>query len=312
MNEKIKEMAQRRVQEHMETQKRINEVRERFPKVRWPSTYSRPAAYIDGTQTVHIDDRVAIVGETVIDEFNPETQKMETKPHTAFYTFASNQYKIVSHEESLLKMEEILTQLPEYGKPEIKPRIFKDGARMTVLVNFPEVKFEVGPRKENVNPSVELRNSHDLFWEFQVRFGAYQMVCTNGLYAFKEMQKISKKHRQNLVAEDVVQEITDYMGKFSEQIGWWDKWAHRKLDQSGVQEIMDALEFTEKRSDEIKQLPLMGRGAETIATMKEPTFWDVNSAITQFLTHNVESDQVRIEIGERVPTVLQQHFLKAA
>jgi len=312
MNDQIRKMAEERIKEHEETQKKINQVRERFPKVKWPNVYSRPAAYQDGSTTVHIADRVAILGDTTIPEFNKEAQTWEDKQRSVFYAFASNQYKIVQHEEALLQMEEILTQLPEYSKPEIKPTVFKEGARLKIHVRFPEVNFEVGPRKEQLNPSVELRNSYDLSQQFLVRFGSHQMVCSNGMYAFKEMQKLSKKHRQNLDSEAVVQEITDYMGKFSEQVGWWDKWARKRLDASGVQEIFDAVGFSEKRSEEILALPLIGRGQETLKVIKTPTYWDVNSAVTQFLTHNIDSELVRIDIGERLPAVIHDHYKKAA
>jgi len=312
MNEKIRKMAEERIEGHRLAQEKVQKVRERFPDVRWPNVYSRPAAYVDGASTVHIEDRVAVLGDTVVDEFNKETQSFETVPHTAFYSFASKQYKIVPHEEALTQMENILTELPEYGTPTVKPVIYKEGARLKISVKFPDVKFEVGPHKESINPAVELRNSYDLSSEFQVKFGAHQMVCSNGLYAFKTMQKLSKKHRKNLNTEAVVQEITDYMGKFSEQIGLWDKWAHKKLADTGVQEIMDEIGFSEKRAAEIVQLPLMGRGQENLKSIKTPTYWDLNSAITQFLTHQVESEMVRTELSERVPSIIQGHFRRAA
>lgn len=308
----IKKLAEDRQKRHEEEKKRVQRVRDRFPDVRWPNVYSRPAAFVDGSNVIHIDDRVAIVGDTVADRFNGETQQWVEEPHTAFYAFASKQYKIEPHEEALLKMEDVLSGLSksEYGRPAVTPVIFGDGGRMKVTVDFPDVKYEVGKRKEPLTPRLEMRNSYDLSWEFMIRFGARQMVCSNGLYAHKTLQQISKKHRRNLDVESVVTQITDYMHEFSEQIGWWDKWAQKKLSETGVQEIMTALDFTEKRQEEILALPLIGRGQETLKVMKEPTLWDVNSAITQFLTHEVESEMVRIEVGERLANVMQSHYDK--
>lgn len=308
-------MAFQAMAKHEEGQADINDVRERYPGIDFPNVYTRPAAFIDGNKIVSIDDKVAIVGETTTEVYNQELGKIETvaiKPH---YAFASEQYKIERHESAILFMEGALEELsPEYldEKPVITPSIFDYGARMTVNVKFPGVKFEVvGSKwKDALNPMVEMRNSYDTSWEMMFKFKAMQLVCSNGMMAMKTLQKIGQKHRQNLDTHKLASKMGIYMDRFSEQIGIWDQWAVKQLSENGVSEIFEALEFTEKRNDEIKSLPLMGRGVNVneLIKGKDLSIWDVNSALTQFATHNIESEMVRIDLTQRTANVLQRTF----
>ncbi len=309
------QMADDARQKHAEKQEGINDVRNRYSNIKFPNVYTRPVSFKDGGKTIDIDGRVAIVGDTVEPQMNKETQVMEDVPITPFYGFASDQYKIAPHEEAILALEEMLKELDgSYTDeaPIIEPAVFNQGAKMTVNVRFPGAEYPVGPNQEKVQVMVEMRNSYDLGWEFMIRFKAHQKICSNGMYGMKEMQRISKKHRLNLNPGKLVKEVSTYMDRFSEQIGMWDKWAQKKLTENGIGEIFEALEFSEKRIEEVKLLPMTGRNESMDSLFKKDdlTLWDVNSAITQFVTHEIESDMVRIDLGEKTAKVLQESFEK--
>lgn len=308
-------MAEEAKAKHEASQATIQDIRERYPDVDFPNVYTRPAAYIDGDRIIPIDGKVAIVGEAKSEVWNAELKSMETIDIQPHYAFASEQYKIERHETALQFMREALVELSSEfleEKPIIKPCIFDDGARMTVNVRFPGVKFEVtGSKwKDQLNPMVEMRNSYDTSWEMMFKFKAMQLVCSNGMMAMKTLQKIGQKHRQNLNTQKLADNMTTYMGRFSEQIGIWDKWADKKLSDAGVEDIFEALEMSGKRSDEIKALPLTGKGVTVNELMKgnDLNIWDMNSALTQFATHNIESEMVRIDLTQRTANVLQRTF----
>uniref|UniRef100_A0A6M3KNE2 DUF932 domain-containing protein n=1 Tax=viral metagenome TaxID=1070528 RepID=A0A6M3KNE2_9ZZZZ len=312
--QEIMDMAKKMADEHLVSleaeRSKISSVRERFPGIDWPNVYTRPAAYVDGTKYVTLDGRVAIVADTIYRKVDVKTQVEERVPYTAFYSFASNYYKILPHEIALLKVEESLQEIHnEYGKAEVTPKIFQNGGRMTININFPEVDFKVGPRKDQLNPSLEVRNSYDMSWEFEIAFKARQKVCTNGLYAMKRLQRIGRKHRKSLDIPRVVKSISEYMGKFSEQIGMWNDWSGKVLSQETVSDVFEALDISNKRKEEIMGLKLMGRGVEVLKALPQPTMWDLNSAITQFLTHNIESDMVKIDLGQRLTGVMERVYL---
>ncbi|KKM24411.1 hypothetical protein LCGC14_1605330 [marine sediment metagenome] len=314
--EQAAQLAEEARQKHAEKQEGINDVRNRYSHIKFPNVYTRPASFRDGNKVIDVDGRVAIVGETVELQLNKETQTVALMtPITPFYAFASSQYKIAPHEEAILGLEGMLEELNgSYTDiaPIIEPAVFNQGAKMTVNVRFPSAEYPVGPNQEKVQVMVEMRNSYDLGWEFMIRFKAWQKVCSNGMYGMKEMQRISKKHRQNLDTGTLVKEVSTYMDRFSEQVGIWDRWAQKKLTENGIGEIFEALEFSEKRIEEVKMLPMTGRSEsmDSLSKKDDLTLWDVNSAITQFITHEIESDLVRIDMGEKTANVLQKSFEK--
>lgn len=277
-----------------EERKAVREkVRGMYPEVPFPTVYSAPLHY--GTRNLtKVQDRVAVVGVY---------QNEET-----VYDIVSDQYLIVDHEEVLNRTHSMLKECVEFGEPNIVITLPENGARMNCLITFSNIEHKVNGDK--VMPRLAIRNSYNRKWEFMMKMEAWRKVCSNGLHAWKSILNKRGKHRLCLDVKDMISELKEGMDQFSEQIGLWTKWARKELNESEFAEIWDVLPFGERHREEIKALP----EAATKSTLngmlmsgdKTVNMWDFHSIVTQFLTHEVDSEVVRVDKTEKVGRVFSR------
>ena len=92
----------------------------------------------------------------------------------------SDDYKLVQHEEAIWKsLDQIITRFPEFGTPDVDLNFRKHGGIMHAKYTFPKaVEIQEG---DPIKPVVVLTNSVDLSKRFSLTFGAFRMICTNGM-----------------------------------------------------------------------------------------------------------------------------------
>jgi len=300
------------VQAVMDEMKRIQavqkDVRERYPYVKFPNVYKQPAWKGRTKENLTlIKDRTWICGSWAEDQ----SDEIE-------YANASNQYKIVTHEDAVIRIETALKDMPEFGLPNIRIGLLNEGALLRARVVFPDAKYEVR-EKEPVNPMANLYNSYDMSTRLLSQFGAEELVCTNGLVAFKVRSSIGQKHRLNIDTDYIVSEISAGMKQFSDQVGLWQHWAKKELKQPEWIEVWDALPFggttnelgeqTGRHREELLDYPRK-LDRKTIRGMLKDgrvNAWDAHSIITQFISHEIDSENVQIDKTKKVAKAFHQH-----
>lgn len=288
----------------METLKIIEDIRARYPKVPWGNPRKEPVWIGRKKDTAVLDaDADGNPAMFAIMHRNP-------KGEDSRFAYCTSEYQLVHHEVALWLLEDKLKGMPEYGTPVIKPCLLQDGRKMKVIVEFPEVKYEIRAG-DPVSPRLIQKNSYDLQWEFNVNFGARQEVCTNGLIAHKILASMKKKHRQNLDPAFILNTIMTGMSAYSEQIGIWQGWAQTALKEEEVEMAWEKLPFGNEYKEQIKALP----SAQHHLTLDEYlrngslTVWDFHGLLTQFLSSSqVESELVRLEKTEKVAEVFHKMF----
>ena len=256
------------------------DIQERYD-IEFPNVWTEPIWAGRSMEEIQlIDKRKAVIGEFA--------EQREC------YSVVSDQYKVASHEEGIHFLEQALEKVQEYGEPVIRPTMWKNGGAMKVEVTFPEVLYEVR-KGDALNPKVILKNSYDTTQAFSVVFGALQQVCTNGLHAFKVQAALKGKHTQSLDVSSIVKNISTGMEKFSEQVGLWKTWAEKQLKKEEWETLFEALPFSDKQKEKIVELPITGRDTTINAMTLKGTVnkWDAHSAVTQFLTHEVNDSVYR-------------------
>ncbi|RLD58108.1 MAG: hypothetical protein DRI97_03950, partial [Bacteroidetes bacterium] len=177
-----------------------------------------------------------------------------------------------------------------------------------ITADFPECKEELKPGRP-LTPKAGVRNSNDLTLEFSRWFGAMELVCANGMVAFKINQSASKKHRQNLDIDFEIKGVIEGMNDFAEQTDIWKNWVDVQLASADAEVIMAALPFGSRHNEEILALPETGTGDKVSDWLAggKVNLYDMYGIYTQFLTHNVESDMVRVTKGEEVARVFHNY-----
>jgi len=264
------------------------EIREQFPEIVWPEPVLEPVFFGRFDKTV------------------VENRKLVLDTNTgAQFDIVSDQYELIPHE---VATRNLLKSIPEeFGKPLLKFSLWADGARFRLEATFPEVgKFEVKPG-DPVEPRVVQMNSLDRSTFYGFEFGAKELVCSNGLVAYRERSSTQRRHVFG--AEDV-DKLTDSMKfeieNFSEQLGIWKQWNELLLETEMEAEAkLSELPFSEKEVEKLLILPLLNNSDKTLrGLIKEghATLYDINSAATQYAAHEVNSDQRQFDLERKIAT----------
>jgi hypothetical protein len=283
----------------------IQDVRSRYPND-FPDVYFSPIWY-GRKQKEQAEGHLLIVADVPDrdDEGNMVGRFRE------IYKPCTDQYKLVRHEVAIHLFEQALKdeRMDPYGKPVIEVSLHGDGRRCYVEALFPNCHFEIR-KGEKLEPKAGIKNSNDLSLEFCKWFGGRAQVCANGMIAFKINQISNKKHRLNLEVTSEVLGIPEGMDEFADQVGIWQDWAKKAIAKEEAEVLMDALPFGARHQEEILALPQAGTGD----TMQEwlnsgsVNVYDMYGIYTQFLTHEVDSEMVRVSKGEDIARIFHKHF----
>ncbi len=239
----------------------------------------------------HTPDMRMASGYTAI--INPETNQL--------FSIVSPKYKIVKHVDVLSKVEEAISKHIEYGRFERTLATFANGARMQAKYVFPDVTVSV-KGADNIHPSVEIRNGYDGMWGFGVLFGAFRLVCSNGLVIGQKVLNFRKKHynpAQQFLMQDM---LSDSMENFSEQTKIWKSWSEQVMEQAQIAKSIEDMELREKEVEGINNTIETSTGITLLAN-QVVTKWILFNIIAQYVTHNVVSINRQVELEARMRKV---------
>jgi hypothetical protein len=265
---------------------------ELFPETVFPKVSRRPLYFGSRSEKVLVPGRRALVDIAT----------------DIVFGIASDEYKLVHHESVIAKVAEAVGNLPEFGTPCWNLRLPAAGAKMVLEVKFPEVKYEVRVG-DIINPKISVRQSYDLQWKMRSDFGAYRVVCSNGLTIGEKVFTYVNRHISTLDVGLMVEGIQTGMERFSENIGLWKKWADKKVLPSAYDTIWEELPFSPTEREKMEALP----EADTKLLLPDAlhkevlTVWDFHNVVTQFVSHNLESEVRLAEIGPTIARVFLKH-----
>ena len=265
------------------------EVQERYPDLKFPDPVLEPIWW-GKRPTTRIDGKKAIVDQSENNVFG----------------ICSDLYQIVPYEDIIKMVETTAKHLPEFGKIEITPQIIGAGEKMLIKAKFVDTEYEI-KKGDVVNPQITIRTSYDLGWKLIAAFGAFRLVCSNGMTVGKIFSKFAKRHMVSLNPELLTKSIQEGMVNYSEQTGLWQKWANKKLTNDMYETLWEALPFSDGEKERIEQLPEVATGLifGDPVSRKVASVWDFNSALTQYITHEVKSDVRKVELEASVANAFE-------
>uniref|UniRef100_A0A6M3IRT5 DUF932 domain-containing protein n=2 Tax=viral metagenome TaxID=1070528 RepID=A0A6M3IRT5_9ZZZZ len=272
------------------------QVREMFPDIEFPDVSPAPVWYGKRNHE-RIPSKVAIIG----------TFKDDAIPYGIV---SASEYQIVTHEEVIWNMIETFKEHTDLGKCSIRPVLVSNGAKMFGRVAWDAARPIEVKKGDLVGLEATFRNSYDAMWKYSLGWGARRIICSNGMAAFHMESLISHKHNNALDTEVLHTQLAEGMDRFSEQIGVWTRWVRQKITAPVLDNMWVELGVGSKYKEQILALPQTGTGdtIESLLTRDSLTAWDLNSSLTQFYTHNVESEMVRINATDQIDRVLHRHF----
>jgi hypothetical protein len=204
-------------------------------------------------------------------------------------------YRLVPHESGLVLIQQAANrQYDLIGPYSTTVATYDEGARMKATLRFTEKEFEVtrNGKKDLINPTVEYFNSYDGCWAERLMFGAYRLVCSNGLIVGEKIFTERLIHvglRPEQFFQNMVAAIENYKG----QIATWKKWNATPATEELTEPAIEI--FTKKHQETIN---------EEMASMKSQlTLWLFFNVLTALITHRVKSLQRQVYYNDQLRSI---------
>ncbi len=279
------------IEEKRKTEETIAKIREKFPEIPFPEPVLEPIYYGRLSKNI-IDNRKLVMDKNTGEQFD----------------IVSDMYSLVHHE---VVLDKLMSAIPEhFGEPEFQVNFFGAGARSVFTASFPHMKYDV-----NGSPGYTrfiLKNSYDRSSFLSLSYGLMELVCTNGLVAFREKERARAKHLDKSITDFSLQEkIEQGIGIIEESVESWRKWETIKLPETVIQEALEYLPFSETEQEKLFSLPLLNHNGESLASLgSKSSLWTLNSSATQY-AHEVAAER-KLTIEEKLPNVMQKLAMKYA
>ena len=176
----------------------------------FPKVSLKEVGYYDEELAAFIPDesRKAVI--------NTETKKI--------YNIFTNNYRLVKHEDLLNDLDKVVNNFPEYGKPTLGINLDREGGFMEAKYTFKDVLHKVtGAEGDGFHPVIHAFNSYDGWTKQKIFFGAFRLVCKNGMIIGDKVFSYNKLHLKSN-AEPDYSELASGFKVLSDQADMWKQW----------------------------------------------------------------------------------------
>lgn len=227
-------------------------------------------------------------------------QALVDEENGRLFSIVSESFRVVQHRDLLDQVYSSVYRHPEYGSPESRVMLYNGGARMKATLTFPEVQVPIGDNGDLINPQITIRNGYDGNWALSILFGAFRLVCSNGLVIGEKALQYRKEHVHDVGEIWRMDSLSVAMDQFSRVKDIWKGWADTILTQDQAKEKVGRMQFTpNEEKDLLQEVEVSSGESLDDPKMKVITAWILFNLVCQYATHRVQSEQRRMQIESR-------------
>ena len=215
-------------------------------------------------------------------------------------------YQLVPHQDMLAAQSRQLEDSQLAGqRVQVVDRLFEAGKKAHRTIYFSDMKADVNSRagSDSVVPRLDVFNSIDMSWAFQVFSGAYRDLCRNTLvFGGQKAYHQKKRHTRNLDTASLTGKAMLSLDMFTNQRELMDSWAATGLSERQFRDILEGSicqrparpSDTEEKETVNKGLLdyLLYQYREETAELGE-TLWAGYNALTHWATHTLETPRAK-------------------
>jgi hypothetical protein len=205
-------------------------------------------------------------------------------------------YTLKPHDLLMAEQADVVqrSELP-LGNVEVIDRIFEEGVRVHRTILFHDLTSRIGSGSDVVRCRLDMFNSVDKSWAFQIFSGAYRDLCRNTLvFGGEKAYHQKKKHVGSMSTEAMTHKAVMGLDMWSNQSEQMKLWQQAKMTDRQFTDILKeticrkntkAAELEESVSiNERKLNYLLERFAEEKRELGQ-TMWAAYNALTHWATH---------------------------
>ena len=209
-------------------------------------------------------------------------------------------YNLVPHDKLFRRQAELLNEsdLP-LSNVKVIDRVYDDGLRAHRTIHFNDLQTTIGDSSDSVNCRMDVFNSVDMSWSFQIFSGAYRDLCRNTLVFGGEKAYHQKaKHTKNLSPDALISKAGGSLEMWTGQRDKMNLWAGAKMTDAKFAEVLaQSICHKSTRAAEAGQAkPVNETLMNTLLYLfdKEKrelgsTMWAAYNALTHWSTHTQEA-----------------------
>lgn len=223
--------------------------------------------------------------------FEIEGQKALIDPRTGrVFSLVTNDYRLIRHEDVIEMAEAVTAQMPEYGEPERKVWMPQDGAKMRLEYVFPEAAVTV-KAGDDIAPRFGIFNSYDGSWALRGIFGAFRLICANGMTVGSKLVEYRREHHQPMNGTDDLRDmVMRGMALMNGQKEIWKGWLDRTTTSREYEDIVHGLKLTKTQTEELRAEVEVGSEVRLEEQkLTAISYWAFYNIVTQYITHKVKS-----------------------
>ena len=196
---------------------------------------------------------------------------------------------------------EQLADSPLGGRLRVVDRLFEAGKKAHRTIYFEDLKADVKGHKvssDSVVPRLDVFNSIDMSWAFQVFSGAYRDLCRNTLvFGGKKAYHQKRRHTRNLDTSALTGKAVLSLDMFTNQRELMNRWASIGLTPRAFQNVLEdtLCQRPARPSDKPDEKPInkglldyMVNQYHDEALELGETMWAGYNALTHWSTHTLE------------------------
>lgn len=213
----------------------------------------------------------------------------------------ASSYQLVPHEKMLAAQAEQLADSPLSSQSvTVVDRLFEAGKKAHRTIYFSDLAYDVNSRAadDKVVPRLDVFNSIDMSWAFQVFSGQYRDLCRNTLvFGGEKAYHQKRKHTRNLDTASLTGKAVLSLDMFTGQRELMDNWCKTGLSERQFRAILEdtICQRPSRPSDDPDQKPVNKGLLDYLlyqfrdeATELGETLWAGYNALTHWSTHTLE------------------------
>jgi hypothetical protein len=216
-------------------------------------------------------------------------------------TDTMNTLGIVSNDYGLVLHKTVIDSFREAGKDynvSEKISLRGDGAYLFYQMTFPSVEMEI-KKGDIVRMMMIAKNSYNAMNSLQVIFGAFRLVCANGMIIGTRFLSFNFRHVGNVgglnsmfMVEEYKQAYKNYVSMFGERMPQIQEMARSEIDFN----YLDAEGLFQPEQVKLPQY-LLDEAKLSFRTGNDNTVWGYYNSLTYAITHKMKTSNPQLAIN---------------
>jgi len=200
---------------------------------------------------------------------------------------------VVSDGYGLIKHEAVIDAFREAGKKyNVKESItlLNDGAHLYYQMLFPKVEMEIA-KGDIIQMMITVKNSYNGHGALQIIFGAYRLVCLNGMVIGSEFLQFQYRHMGNVKGLADASMIEQCSKAYKHHIDIFGKQLP-KIQAMAKTPVINADSHFDKENLALPAY-LLDEAKTSYETEKDKSVWGYYNALTYAITHKQKKENAK-------------------